>query len=386
MDCLKCGKEIPDGSVFCNWCGKKQTVTERKPRKRGNGQGSVYKTPNGKYKAIVTLGYYLDDKGTPRRKTHSATFEKMKDAVAALPRLQNEPIAEPKKKQQITFKELYDKWLPTHRASKPTIACYKAAMKHFYPVWYYPMSEIDVDDLQECIDSCGKGKRTQQNMRTTCGLIYKYGIPRNAVPNNLNLSAYLVVSGEGSVHRESFSDIEIEKIKDSIGKVDFAEYIYVMIYLGFRPSEALNLTVNQYSRENKCFVGGGKTEAGCNRTVTVSPKIQEYVDKIIGERTEGFVFCDKNGEQFKLKSFTENCFYYVLESVGIDNPIVEVAGGVKRHKYTPHSCRHTFSTLMKKIDAPTKDKLRLIGHASEEMLLYYQDVNIDDLRKITDSL
>lgn len=41
---------------------------------------------------------------------------------------------------------------------------------------------------------------------------------------------------------------------------------------------------------------------------------------------------------------------------------------------------------MKKIEAPEKDKLELIGHTSEEMLRYYQDVSYADLRKITDQL
>ena len=61
-------------------------------------------------------------------------------------------------------------------------------------------------------------------------------------------------------------------------------------------------------------------------------------------------------------------------------------GGKFRHKYTPHSCRHTFATLMKRVDGAEKDKLELIGHSSPEMLRYYQDVALDDLRKITDAI
>jgi hypothetical protein len=41
---------------------------------------------------------------------------------------------------------------------------------------------------------------------------------------------------------------------------------------------------------------------------------------------------------------------------------------------------------MKRVDGSDKDKLELIGHSSAEMLRYYQDVNIDDLRKITDAI
>ena len=65
--------------------------------------------------------------------------------------------------------------------------------------------------------------------------------------------------------------------------------------------------------------------------------------------------------------------------------MVEVGGG-SRHRLTPHSCRHTFATLLKRVQGAEKDKLELIGHASGEMLRYYQDVGLEDLRKITDAI
>ncbi|MCI2106918.1 MAG: tyrosine-type recombinase/integrase [Intestinimonas sp.] len=78
-------------------------------------------------------------------------------------------------------------------------------------------------------------------------------------------------------------------------------------------------------------------------------------------------------------------FYTVLEAAGIDNPVLDDSGA-GRHRLTPHSCRHTFATMMKRIEAPDADKLALIGHTSNEMLRHYQDVSADDLRKITDAL
>ena len=383
-NCRKCGVELPPDSAFCNRCGAKQDIS-RSRKSRGNGQGTVYKEPNGKYRAIVTLRTYKDENGKYHRITKSARFDKKKDAVAALPELMNQAPAA-KKKSGITFRELYDKWLPTHQAGKSTIDCYKAAMNYFKPIWHCRMDDIDIDDLQECIDECGKGKRTQQNMKAVCGLVYKFGIPRQMTPNSLNLAQFLRVNGDDTVARESFTDAQIEQIRAIIGKTDYADYVYCMIYLGFRPSEFLALSIDRYNKREKCFVGGAKTEAGINRVVTISPKIQPLVDTVIGNRSEGIVFCSVTGGAWNLKKFTEEAFYPVLEAAGIDNPIVEVAGGTKRHKYTPHTCRHTFATLMKRVEAPSKDKLGLIGHTSEEMLRYYQDISIDDLRKITDKI
>ena len=75
-------------------------------------------------------------------------------------------------------------------------------------------------------------------------------------------------------------------------------------------------------------------------------------------------------------------FYALLDRLGIPNPIDEQG----RHRLTPHSCRHTFATLMKRVQGADADKLALIGHTSTAQLREYQDVSYEDLRKITDQI
>ena len=379
MTCIKCGAELVPGAVFCHLCGKKQTVQPRQRTKRGNGTGSVYRLESGKYKAVVTLGYYLDDEGRRHRKTRTKIFDKKKDAVNGLTDLARQP----RREKKVTFKQLYDFWIPTHKAGKSTVDGYKAAMKHFEAVWVLPMGDIDIEDLQECVDGCGHGRRTRENMKTAAGLMYKYGIPRKMIPDNLNLAQFLTVDGEGAAHRSSFTPEQIERIRAGVGTIPGAEDVYCLIYLGFRPSEFLALRGADFDPERSCVVGGAKTEAGRGRTVTVSPKILPY---IAARAAEPYLFADGDGNAWRLQTWTENVFYPALEMCGIPNPMIEVAGGVKRHLYTPHSCRHTFATLMKRVEAAEKDKIELIGHTSGEQLRYYQDVDLEDLRRITDQI
>ena len=375
MNCKKCGAVLPDGAIFCPMCGRKQ-VRERSPKKRGNGQGTIIELPNGKYQAVVTLGYYTDEDGKRHRRTRRQTFARKKDAVAAVPDLLN---AKPAEKKRITMKELYDRWLPTHRAGKSTLDCYKAAIRYFSPLWHVPIADIDLDDLQECLDDCPHGKRTRQNMKAVCGLVYKYGIPRKVIPENLNLAQFLIVEGEASARRASFTDAEIEAIKKACGKIPHAEEVYILIYTGFRPSEYLSLTADSYDSALQTLTGGAKTEAGKERIVTLSPKIAPLVAALAA--SGGYMIKDPSGKPWTLKGWTDAVFYPVLEAAGVSNPVEN-----KRHKYTPHSCRHTFATLMKRVDGADKDKQELIGHASAEMLRYYQDVEIADLRRITDAI
>lgn len=378
MICGKCLREVPD-APYCCQCGAK-AGTERTRKKRGNGQGTIYQLPSGHWRCTVTVSSWVDENKKFHRRTKSQTFVKKKDAVAAVSTLLEAPLRE----KQASFKEVYERWYPTHTAGEDTMGCYRAAMKYFEPLYGVEFRDVDVDDLQECIDDCPRGKRTKENMRALCSLLYKYAVPRHLTYDSLNLGSYLTVSGDGPVPRKSFDDKQLERIRRSVGIVTGAEEIYCLIYLGFRPSEFLALTADSFDKKKLCLVGGAKTAAGKGRTVTISPKVLQYVQARASK--PGPLFPDERGEQWPLKVFTEGTFYPALEKMGIDNPMVELPGGGQRHMYTPHSCRHTFATLMKRVDGPEKDKMELIGHASEDMLRYYQDVSLEDLRKITDAI
>lgn len=376
MICSKCNKESPPESLFCPFCGISLSPKEHKAKHRGNGTGTVFKR-GSKYVAQVTIGYEKGADGIKRWKTRSKTFDKRKDAIAALTKLTMEPV-----RNIPTLRKLYDQWIPTHKAGKQTMDCYKAAFKYFRDVELMRIDSITIEDYQECLDECGHGRRTQENMKACLGLMYKYGIPRHLIPDDLNLAQFLHVGGEAAAHREAFTDVQIERIRKA--GTEETDTVLMMIYLGFRPSEFLELTDKNYDAKHHAFTGGAKTEAGKGRTVTVSPKILPLVEERI--KNAGFITHDKTGSKWRLQAFTEKVFYKALDDAGIENPVVTVAGETPRHKYTPHSCRHTFATLMKRAAGSDKDKLALIGHTSDEQLRDYQDVHFEDLQRITDAI
>lgn len=379
MRCRKCRTELPDDSRYCLVCGVDQKATQN-PKSRGNGQGSVYQLPNKTWMIRKTLGYERDPDGKLHRKTISKSgFRTKREAVEYMSQLKPGNTT-----KSITFHGAFKAWEPTHKAGKSTMDCYRAAMKYFSPVWHSKLEDITVDDLQECLDDCPKGKRTRENMKALCGLIYKYGIPRNMVPSGLNMGQYLVVGAGDVGTKEALPDAAVGVLEANVGKVQGADYVLCQCYLGFRPSEFLALDTINYNRKEKAFVGGAKTDAGKDRVVTVSPKIQPVVDRLVKDKVAGPVFCADDGSQMDIKTY-RSLFYKVLEECGVENP-VEEKDGIKRKKYTPHSCRHTFATLMKRVPGADKDKLALIGHTSTEMLRHYQDVPFEDLRKITDAL
>ena len=383
MKCRKCHQEIPDNSKFCLYCGVSQTVTQN-TKSRGNGTGTVFK--RGKtWTACRIMGYITETvmvDGEERKKLHKVTkskggFKTKKEALEYLPNLTSQ-----QKKKSITWQKMYDLWFPTHRAGKSTMDCYSAAEKHFRPIWGMKFDQIDIDDLQECVDDCPKGKRTKENMKALAGLLYKYAIPRHMA--TLNIGQYLIVGAGTGEDRAALPETALDALRKAAGTVRGADYVLAQCYLGFRPSEFLALDARDYNRQERAFVGGAKTDAGKDRVVTVSPKIQPIVDRLTRDKISGPVFCDSDGSELSIEKYRA-LFYSVLESCNIENP-VEGPDGAKRHRYTPHSCRHTFATLMKRVEGADKDKLELIGHTSNEMLRHYQDVSFEDLRKVTDAI
>lgn len=337
---------------------------------------------NGKWRAVITLGFRRDGDQLHQIRKSKSGFIKKQDARDWIANFspQIKERAASRHNPGITLRQLYDEWFPTHTAGPSTMACYKAAFRVFEDVADLSMEEQDIDDLQECLDMCEKGRRTKENAKAVLGLIYKYGIPRNCIPNDRNLAPFLKISEKSESRGEGFNDIELEKIRKAAESGDLmASIIYCHCYLGFRPSAFVALTKSDYNPVQKSLVGGIKTEAGRGRTVTISPKIQPYIDWLC-TRPGDYLFTVTGQKQTRQPY--ASAFYSVLAQLGIDNPVDDDG----RHRLTPHSCRHTFATLMKRVSGSDKDKLALIGHTSTDMLRHYQDVNLDDLRSITNAI
>ena len=394
----KCRRDLEPGWAFCPFCGKKQAKPQRKAKSRANGLGSVYKRGD-KWLAVKTIGWITDPlpadapPGTEphkRRQTVTRTYSTRKDATAALPfltaadRKPRKGTATQRKGTAVTLKELYDQWEPTHQKSRSTMNCYRSGFRLFAPLWNTRMEDLDVDDLQDCLDDADTGRRTLENAKTALGLVYKYGIPRNAIPKDRNLAQFLRIHEPGSgSQKPGLAPDQLEKVRKQAEAGDpVAVRVLCHCYLGFRPSAFLALKSGAYNEKERAFVGGIKTEAGIARTVTVSPKIQSYVTALVAAAGEdGYVFGKEAGQPLSLPEYRE-LFYDLLERLEIPNPV----DSENRHLITPHSCRHTFATLMKKAAGSDTDKLALIGHTSTEQLREYQDVRFEDLRAITDQL
>ena len=221
-------------------------------------------------------------------------------------------------------------------------------------------------------------------MKLLAGLLWGYAYDRKYVERKITENLY---TGNGkSKKREALTEQEVEAIRQAIGKIRYAEYIYCLCYLGFRPGEMLELKKDQLHCENDIWylVGGKKTDAGRDRIVTIPGKILP----IIQERSyipgtdllfPMYVFNRKGVfSGFKAMSdeyLRESVFKPMMASLGLSSGKV------------PYSARHTYSNKLKKATGDGIDKAALMGHSDYAFTqTAYQSTDLEDLDSITKSL
>ena len=211
-------------------------------KSRGNGQGCAYPRPGQRswtVEVVVGWKYPNGDVTKPKRPVRKTRggFRTKKEALDYVDKLQKQGD----KRVRMSMEELYLAWEKHYspRVGKSTMDGYYYAYQHFAPLHGTYVDLITAEDLQQCMNECDAGKRTHENMRCVANLLWKYAIDTNVLDRNVAANLF---TGKGrSVQREPITEEEELIIKSAIGKKRYAEFVFCMIYLGYRPSEFLGL-------------------------------------------------------------------------------------------------------------------------------------------------
>jgi len=402
MICQKCKKPSPLEAPFCPYCGRKLSPgKERRRKSRGNGTGCAYWDPVHRYWVAQVVDGYRDlppfdlenpenrKQKIPIKKTKGG-FKRREDALAYCATLKDQKSQAPE--LFMTLQEVFNQWDPWYepRVDASTMAGYRAAYAYYRKLAETKIRDITAADLQACMDACPRGKRTHQNMKVVAGLIWKYAMDKHIVTQVESANLY---TGKGkSIKRDALTDIEVEKIRKAIGSERYAEYIYCLAYLGFRPGELLELRKDQViEHKGRLFlVEGKKTEAGRGRTVPVHQKIEDIVRARLYVPGTDLIFPQYQFSKVSKKhpvplllGFRQMSDNYLRESVF--KPICTRLG-IAEGK-VPYAARHTFSNKLKGAAGTDIDKARLIGHSDYTFTqTKYQTTDLDELKAVMDSI
>ena len=341
--------------------------------KKGNGRGSITKTKKNKpywvrvtdsvTKKRVSLGLYKTKKEAQQKldeylfnpynlETHTMTFEEIFNL----------------------FKEAQEK-----NVAKATFKSYINSYKRCKPLYNLIFRDIKTPQLQSLIKDLNCSKGTKSITKGFLSVLYKYAIEMEIL--TINRAEHIKLPKE-SKHKEIniFTGYDIKKLWDNI-KIDWVEYILIMIYTGMRIGEAVNLKKENVDLINGIIFGGNKTEKGKHRQIPIHKDIFQLVKGLYESSPTEYLLYNKKWVFEKKKkenkpictNYFREKFYKTLEELEMN------------HK--PHDCRKTLATFMNNQKINSVVITDILGHEDISTTNeYYIQSDIEELTVSMDNI
>ena len=360
MICRKCKQDVPEGA-FCLACGAKQEMSPRN-KKRGNGQGCVFRTASGSWAAEVTLGYYIKDGKTKRKMKRKCGFRTKKEAVFYLDALR----AERGRPRTVTMAELWESYSSSWSLGKSKKCAYRIAWKKIVDeVGYRTIDSFSVDELQKIVDCSASSYYTRRDIKTVLSKLYQTAMRDDLIEKNR--AEYISLPKLISSERETFSDADINALWDDYKtkKEPITAQILILLYTGMRPCELLTIRVENIQLQEQYMTGGAKTEKGRNRKIIIPSKLVPVVQEQMLSARAG-----------KLAHYKKTSIFYETWAEK------RAALGL-RSTLTPYCARHTYISRLTALKVSPAMLQELAGHEDYETTLIYTHLSLEDrLREV----
>ncbi|MCM1335391.1 MAG: site-specific integrase [Bacteroides sp.] len=349
MICKNCAGEIPERSLYCMHCGAallhKKEKEKTAVKRRGNGQGSVYKLPNGKW-ACERTWYIAGSRKTVRKKGF-LTRKEATEYIASLA---------PERKRSITVAEAYAALQPTFaKLSEKRQKTYQAAYKHLRDVETIPLETFSLVDLQSVIDDVDGGFYSKRYVKDLLNKIFTYAfidgkLERNVVP-------YIVLP-ENVPQKETavFTREEIALLWTLWGRgARFAGYLLTLIYCGLRTGELWSIRCESVSFDDHVMFGGIKTAKGKAAPIFMIEKIEPVIRALV------------SASRTTLYPGNATAFYREWQEFKREYHL--------RPELQPYSARHTCATLLSDAGLPEAVIMDITRHTSYDTTLKYTHID-----------
>ena len=366
MICKKCRKEIPDVSIYCMWCGRKQITNERIKR-RPNSSGSVFKESGARerpWRAVAsfsgkrsTVGYY-------------ATQSEALKALAAYEPPASSVVAD------MTVAQVYDAWGENKQEtlSASAWATYEAAWKRMQPLADISIASLKTADYQKIIDQMKRtmSRSSCEKFRNLTSQLCQWAMQNDLIDKNY--AEYLVLPQDKKTDdRMYFTDEEIDRLWEQ-RDVPAAQIVLVMIYTGMRINELFSLKPDDTHLDEEIapgrlasyVIGGEKTDAGKNRIIMIHPKVLPFVREWVASG-KTYLLTNARGGMIDDHNWRNREYYPLLDRLGIEH-------------ISPHKARHTFASRGAKAGMSPTVLQNLMGHEKYETTAdYYTHVDLAQL-------
>lgn len=352
MLCPKCKKDMPPDAVFCCFCGKKIQPSTRTPKKRGNGQGTVFKL-NGKWAAEVTLGYISDNGQLRRRSRRKQGFETKKAALAYLQELSSNTV----RKKSVTVSELYSLYLDVQTLSESKLQAYNIAYNKIKnKVAYRQIDSFTVPELQELVDTSAPSYYTRRDIKQLLSHLYELALRDDLTDKNK--AQFIKLPQHQTAERLTFTPEEIDALWNDYRKSQepVTAAALIMLYTGMRTGEVEQLQAENLHLDEHYLTGGIKTKKSKARKIIVPDIILPILQALPSE-----------GRLFPFgKKYMPEAWQRKRRDLNF------------RPDLTLYCCRHTFVTRLTALNVSPAMLQELVGHTDYDTTLNYTHLSIAD--------
>lgn len=353
MECIKCKSLLPEGALFCPACGKRQTPEPRKHRRRANGTGSISKLPGRRAKPWAAR---KNDILIGTFKTYSAASQAL-DKVADL---------DVNEKYNMTFQQVYDRWLPEHSRTigSSAVGTYQSAFKNSAVLHEKVFRKLRTSDFQQVIidmEEKDMSKSSCEKVLQLFGQLSDWSIREGIMQTNY--ARFCTIVAQQKSKGNVFTSDDIKRIQASNNVA--ADITLILLATGCRPNELFTAPLSNCA--DKYFIGGSKTDAGKNRVIAVAKLGWAAFGRIKEEAAGKRNLIDGYKGNKTYANFAKREFKELMKEIG-------------REGYTPYDCRHTFITMATKLGVDPQVLRRMVGHADLATTdKYYTHLGLDDI-------
>lgn len=373
--CPECEHLVSEKAYTCPNCGyplscnkvEKSHKKARSHKRLPNGFGQITKISGrnlrNPYRVMVTVR--KDDDGRPICKLlqPKAYFQSYNDAYVALVEYNRDPYDI---ETSITMDELFKMWISEHNTENPrsiknikyswayceqihNMAVQSIRGRHIRSLFEKPYKTVNEEQISA-------GPATFQLLKSTVNQLCNYAVSKDLMLRNYSKDIVVQMDHEEK-HHKAFTNDEIISLW-KLAKTDKGgKMVIFQTYMGWRPSEMLQIRRENIDLDNMTITGGLKTKAGKKRIVPIHSAIQNiFMEFWNASSGQEWLFPSPLKKGFALTYATYQEYF---------NGAMKRAQIKKEH--SPHDCRKHFITMGKAAKMDEYALKRMAGHAIKDI-------------------
>ncbi len=280
---------------------------------------------------------------------------------------------DPEITREIDNKEYLDMFVAAKRiegCSERTIEYYRSTIQNMFLDIKTPVRQITTEDLREYL--------TQYQVKNNCGRVTIDNIRRNLSSffSWLEDEDHILKSPIRRIHKvrtgtrvkETFSDENIEVMRDNCKNIRDLAIIDLLYSAGIRVGELVNLNKADINfEERECVVyGKGNKERRVYFDARAKIHLQEYLKSRTDRNEALFVTLDKPSERLKIS--------------GVEIRLRNLGRRLNIEKVHPHKFRRSMATKAIDKGMPIEQVQRLLGHQQIDTTMHYAMVNQSNVK------